>query len=113
MVVLAAPVDSYSWLFRAKSHVVARLVHWLMMDDVPVWIEDCPNVGPFYYENPFSGEGLLAIVSGSLDPMTVRIHTRLRLQDLFSSQTVDDGHPIHLEGMGIHLYRTFRSPPAS
>src|SRR5690606_13440687 len=100
---LPMPVSARQCLYRAKAHQIARATEWLLRAPLPVWVEDCPNVGPIYYEDPKSGEGLLAIVSGSLDPVEARLHTRLRLTDLFTGQAPAD---LRIEPLSVRFFRT-------
>ena len=40
---------------------------------LPLFIPDCPDLGPIYYENDETGEGLLAVLNGSLDGYRYRV----------------------------------------
>ncbi|MBI4027415.1 MAG: hypothetical protein HY360_20690 [Verrucomicrobia bacterium] len=106
--VFAAPLDAWSWLHRGRAYLAGKIVNWLMRDQLPLWIEDCPNVGPFYYENSQNGEGLLGIVNGSLDPVRLNVHTGLKFTELFTGKPADPDHMV-LEGLGLHFYLTTRS----
>lgn len=97
--------NGFNWSFRNRAFLVGQVVNWLMRDGLPVWVEDCPEVGPIYYEDPQTGEGLLAIINASLDKSPLRLHTRLKLNDLFRKNKVSvisDSIP----GMGILFFRT-------
>ena len=86
--VLAAPPGNWQWLYRSRAYLIVRVIQWLLKGSLPVWVDDCPNVGPFYYEDPKSGAGLLGLVSASLDPVRVTLRTNLRLRDLFTGAEV-------------------------
>jgi hypothetical protein len=99
--VLAVPSDPWAWLYRSRAYTLGKIIHWLMFDTLPVWIEDCPDVAPFYYEDPKSGEALLALVNGSLDPMPINLHSGRTWIDLFSArQTILQS----IEPIGIGFY---------
>lgn len=100
--VLPVPITVFNWQYRSRAHQVGKVVNWLMYDELPLWIEDAPNVGPFYYRNPDTGEGVLGIVNGSLDPADVRLHGSLEIRDLFSAET---GH-CRIEPVSIRLFHT-------
>lgn len=102
--VLAVPPGKWQWLYRSRAYLIIRVIQWLMQGSLPVWVDDCPNVGPFYYEDPQSGAGLLGLVSASLDPVQVTLRTNLRLKDLFTGAEVTPDNPIRFEGLGVRFF---------
>jgi hypothetical protein len=100
--VLAVPPDPWAWLDRSRAYVIGRIINWLMFDSLPVWIEDCPDVAPFYYENPGNGEALLALVNGSLDPMHIKLNSHRGWTELFPRK---QGIPQVAAPMDIQFYR--------
>ncbi|UVI28276.1 hypothetical protein [Paenibacillus spongiae] len=96
------PITSFQFLHRCRAYMVAKVAQWLMRESLPIWIEDCPNVGPIYYEGE-DGEGLLGIISGNLDGTEVKLHTDLQLFDLFTDEAV---RSIWMEPLSVRFFRT-------
>jgi len=84
---------------------MAKIADWIMYGQLPVWIEDCPNIGPFYYEDEKTGEGLLGVASGTPDPVEMKIHTGLEMVDLF---TGDKDYDQTIEPLSVRFFRTMR-----
>ena len=124
--VLAVPPRQDTWGYRAKAHLIKEIIHRLSDGVLPVTIPDCPNVGPIYYEDEQSGEGLLAVLNGSLD--AYNYHMELngigiceradmapsdRLQKAVNAKRTDpdSGRIVckgHLDGIAITFYETRR-----
>ena len=104
--VLAVPPGNWQWLYRSRAYLIGRVIQWLMKGRMPVWVDDCPNVGPFYYEDPKSGAGLLGLVSAGLDPVQVTLRTNLRLNDLFTGAEITPENPIRFDGLGVRFFVT-------
>jgi len=102
--ILAAPVDKWQWIYRSRAYQIGQVVQWLMFDKLPIWIEDCPNVGPFYYEDENTGEGLLGIVSGNLDTMHVKLKTKFKIEELFTKQVND----FIIGPLSVKFYKTHK-----
>ena len=101
----AAPLGNRRWLFRSRAYQMAKIADWIMYGQLPVWIEDCPNIGPFYYEDEKTGEGLLGVASGTPDPVEMKIHTGLEMVDLF---TGDKDYDQTIEPLSVRFFRTMR-----
>lgn len=65
--VVAVSPRQETWCFRARAQLMKEVLRRLTKDHLSVMIPDCPNLGPVYYEDERSGEGLLAVLNGSLD----------------------------------------------
>lgn len=102
IVVFGAPVNPNTWQFTNRAYWIRQLVRWASRESVPVMIEDAVNVGPFYFEDTKTGEGLLAVVSSSLDEQPLKIRTSLKLTPIdlsFCGKAKDS-----IEPLGIRLY---------
>lgn len=100
--VFTVPISSFQFLHRCRAYMVAKVAQWLMREPLPVWIEDCPNIGPIYYEGA-NGEGLLGIISGNLDVMEVKLHTDLQLFDLFTGEEIQE---LRMDPLSVRFFRT-------
>lgn len=65
--VMAVGPRQETWGFRAKAWLIKEIIRRLSANQLPVVISDCPNLGPIYYEDEGTGEGVLAVLNGSLD----------------------------------------------
>lgn len=79
VVVFGAPFNPETWLFRNRAFWARRLIEWAARDSLPVMLEGAVNLGPFYFEHPEEGEGLLAVVSSILDPQPLQWKTNLAM----------------------------------
>ncbi len=102
--VFPVPITTSTWKFRSRAYQVGKVAGWLMFDELPLWIEDSPNVGPFYYVDPLTGEGLLGIVSGSLDWADLKLHSSLDISDLFADET--GAGDLQISPLSIRLFST-------
>lgn len=84
--ILAISPDPWAWLYRSRAYTIGRIVNWLMFESLPVWIDDCPDVAPFYYKNPQNGDALLALLNCSPDSMSLNIHASHTWVNLFSEK---------------------------
>lgn len=100
--IMAVPIDKWQWAYRSRAYQIGKVVNWLLYDKLPLWIEDCPNVAPFYYENVETGEGLLGIASGNLDPIDIKIHSKLEIKDFFTNNMKD----YRIEPLSVRFFRT-------
>ncbi len=104
--VLTVPVTSFQFLHRCRAYMIAKIAHWLMKEEsLPVWIEDCPNIGPIYYEDD-NGEGLLGIVSGNLDSVEIKLHAEFKLFDLFTGESCEQ---LRMEPLSVRFFRTTKN----
>lgn len=103
--VLTVPVTSFQFLHRCRAYMIAKISQWLMKEPLPIWIEDCPNIGPIYYEGD-DGEGLLGIVSGNLDSLDVKLHTDFKLFDLFTGERCEQ---LRMEPLSARFFRTIKN----
>ncbi|MCQ6559566.1 hypothetical protein NNL21_12765 [Paenibacillus mendelii] len=103
--IFTVPISSFQFLHRCRAYMVAKVAEWLMRESLPIWIEDCPNVGPIYYEGA-DGEGLLGIISGNLDGLDVKLHTDLQVFDLFTGEAIND---LWMDPLSVRFFRTKKS----
>jgi len=102
--VFPSPFMARNWIYRCRAYQIAKIVNWLMYDELPVWVEDCPSVGPFYYEDEKTGEGLLGVLNASLDPATINLHTKYEVQDLFDKDRKD----MEIEPLSLRLFKVLK-----
>lgn len=102
--VAAVPVDSWQWLYRSKAYQIGKIAEWLMYGDIPLRIEDSPNIGPFYYEDEAMGTGLLGIVNAGLDEAEAVIRTNLEIKDLFTG--IKEQSPIRVKPLSVRFFST-------
>ena len=107
VVVFGAPVNPLTWQFTNRAHWARQLVRWAGRDSVPVMIDDAVNLGPFYFEDLKTGQGLLAVISSSLDEQPLKIRTSLKLtpMNLPACGNASDC----VEPLGMRLYLTEKS----
>ena len=103
--VFSVPVETWQWVYRSRAFTVGKICAWLSSDNLPVWVSDCPDTGPIYYEDPDTGEGLLAIANGGLDPVFASIHTDLCLEDLFDPANTKD---MTVGLLAVRFFRTWK-----
>ncbi len=106
--VVSAPVHAWTWFYRSRAWLMGKIIRWLMCERLPVWIEDSPNVGVFFYEDPKTGEGLAAVINAGVDPAPVRLCGPRSWSDLWSGKERDDRSEIR--SFEIQFFTSF--PPA-
>lgn len=105
-VLAVSPVWS-TWAFRAKASLVRNILMRLSPSALPLFIPDCPNLGPIYYEDENTGEGLLAILNGSLDKYRFRVESE-QVRLIEQIETGKSGFPYSLEGLDMEIWKTER-----
>lgn len=116
--VLAVSPRQETWCFPAKAYLIHEIVNRLSRHPLPVTVPGCPNLGPVYYEDEDSKEGLLAVLNGSLDSQefTMKLHgIRITgiLEDKHASpwscpDKTADYVQDRLDGLSMRIYRTER-----
>lgn len=101
--VFSMAYNANPWQNRGRAYQMAKITEWAARKQLPIWIENAPNIAPIYYEDAETGEGLLAVVSGNLDPLVITPHTELELVDLFTAETVES---FLMEPLSVRFFTT-------
>ena len=104
--VVSAPVHTWTWFYRSRAWLIGKTIRWLMRGRLPVWVEDTPNVGVFYYEDPKTRVGLAAVPSACADPVLLRLCGPRSWSDLWSSKSITNPSEVRLFEIQF-----FTSPP--
>ena len=99
-----------AWAYRPKACLVRSILLWLAPSALPLFIPDCPDLGPIYYENDETGEGLLAVLNGSLDGYRYRVESeQVRLIKRAELEKPEEsGESFRLEGLDMEIWETRR-----
>ena len=99
-----------AWAYRPKACLVRSILLWLAPSALPLFIPDCPDLGPIYYENDETGEGLLAVLNGSLDGYRYRVESeQVRLiKRAEPGKAGGSGESFRLEGLDMEIWETRR-----
>lgn len=108
--VVAVTPKQETWAFRSRAWLVKEVISRLAENVLPLTISDCPNLGPIYYEDESTGEGLLAVLNGSLDAYCYHIETdRIKLVERLSdSAETSTNSPMtgQLDGISMEIWKT-------
>lgn len=96
-----------TWAFRARAGLIRSVLMKLSASALPLVIPDCPDLGPIYYEDENTGEGILAVLNGSLDACHFQVESdQIRLTEQVEAGR--SGEPCYLEGLDMEIWKTER-----
>lgn len=104
-VVMALSPSEETWCFRQRAWLIGQLAAELSGGELPLFIPDCPDLGPIYYENEANGNGLLAVLNGSLDSYNYKL-TEQRI--CLRKKIYGEGTEKRLKGMSMEIWETNR-----
>lgn len=96
-----------AWAYRAKACLMQNILRRLAPSSLVLLIPDCPDLGPVYYEDEKTGEGLLAVLNGSLDGYRYRVESE-QISLVKRAEPGKGKEPFCLEGLDMEIWETRR-----